>query len=515
MSFAEDDAEVDRITQQLEAVSDQLVGQRLDAIMGAFDAPDLVSAAAELLKLGAKWSPNRLALHLADALQLAALAGREAVFHDGEDADSFADGDVFSQPFKEQIEYFTQKRVKPTKAWTDAMRGVHDRAFVIAGATDTAMLTDFQQAIAKAITEGTGLDQFRQDFDEIVGRYGWRYKGKYGWRTRVIFETNVRTSYMAGRLKQMRDPDVVKLRPYWEYRHGETRRPQVPRRLHLKWHGVTLRHDDPWWNVHFPPNDWFCSCGVRTLSEADLKRRGKNGPDQAPGETFAPVIDPATGNLTERPQGVGYGWDYQPGHLWEQGLVPSSLLESGKVSLGNPRMAVEVDQPRPIGELVKEAKAFSTAPLADGLPPEDYVRAFLQPFGADIGEAVLFEDVTGTALPISDQLFRDRSGEIKVTKRGRHTFTPLLAEAIQDPDEIWLGVARKVDPADPDTEELIVDRRYIRADPKTGLMIVFEIGERFWDAVTAYVTTTKTGKPDLNALDRRRGGKLIYSRPKK
>jgi len=515
VSFAEDDAVVDGVTARLEAESDGLIGARLDAIEAALDAPDYATAAANVLQLGAKWSSKRLGLLVGDALLTAALRGREAVFLDAEEATGFADGDIFSQPFKEQIEFFTQKRVKPTQAWTDAMRGVHDRAFVIAGATDTAMLTDFQQAIAKAMREGTGLDQFRKDFDEIVGRYGWRYKGKYGWRTRVIFETNIRTSYMAGRLKQMRDPDVVRLRPYWEYRHGETRRPQVPRRLHLKWHRRVLRHDDPWWDTHFPPNDWFCSCGVRTLSEADLKRRGKSGPDPSPEDLRVPMIDPVTGNLTARPQGVGFGWDYQPGHLWEQGLVPSSLMEAGAPALENPRMAVDIDRPRPIDDLVKAARAFSAVQLPEDLAPEEYVRAFLRPFGADLGRAVLFEDVTGTPLPISDQLFRDRSGAIKVTKRGRHTFTPLLAEAILDPDEIWLGVARKVDPADPEAEELIVDRRYIRADPKSGLMVVFEIGERFWNAVTAYVTTTKTGKPDLNALDRRRGGKLIYSRRKK
>lgn len=451
---------------------------------------------------------------LADVLDLAALQGREAVFLDGEGWAEFAEFDVFSQPFKEQIDYFTQKRVKPTKAWTDAMRGIHDRAFVIAGAVDTAMLSDFQTAIAKAMTDGTGLDAFRKDFDRIVEQYGWKYKGEHGWRTRVIFETNIRTSYMAGRLKQMRDPDVVRSRPFWEYRHGETRQPKVPRKAHLAWHGKIYRHDDPWWEKHFPPNDWFCSCGVRTLSLADLKRRGKTGPDTAPGELFSPIIDPVTGQLTEKPQGVGYGWDYQPGHLWEQGLVPSSLLDQATALLENPRMAVSIDVPEPIETLVAQAKKFAAKPLPSGLEPEDYVRGFLKPFGADIGQAVLFEDAAGTKVPVSDQLFRDRRGEFKVLKRERAELTPLLAEALLDPDEIWIGVARKKDPVNPDLEELIVDRRYIRADVKSGLLVIFEIGERFWDAITAYTATTKTGKPDLKSLDRRRGGKLVYKRAK-
>lgn len=471
-----------------------------------------------MLELGAKWTPLLLGNLLSDLFTLSALQGRDAVFDDDGSEDggpSFADDAVTGQPFQEQIDFFRQKRLKPTKAWTDAMRGVHDRAFVVAGATDMDMLADFQNAIGSAIENGGTIEDFRKDFDRIVAKYGWQYKGERGFRSRVMFETNIRTSYMAGRLKQMRDPAVIKARPFWEYRHAMIRVPRNPRTLHVKWNGLCLAHDDPWWDTHFPPNGWFCTCGVRTLSLADLKRRGKDGPDKAPEDLMVPALDPVSGQLVERPQGIGFGWDYQPGHLWEQGLVPSALMDEGGPSLDNPRMAVSIDTPEPMADLLANAKPFAAAPLEDGLQPEDYVRAFLQPFGADLGQAVLFEDATGTKIPISDQLFRDRAGNLKVMKHDRATITPLLAEALRDPDEIWLGVANKTDPRDSSKQELVVDRRYIRADPKNGLMIVFEIGERFWQAITAYNTTTKKGTPDLGALDRRRGGKLLFKRQKR
>lgn len=478
-------------------------------------AESFEGAAASILNAGAKWTPDALGKLMGDALELSALQGREAAFQDGDDEASFAEPDVFNQPFKEQIEFFKQKRGKPTKAWTDALRGTHDRAFVIAGATDLAMLSDFQTAIAQAMEKGTTFADFRKDFDRIVHQYGWAYKGERGWRTRVIFETNLRTSHMAGRLKQMRDPDVLKLRPFWEYRHGETRKPKNPREQHRAWHGLCLAHDAPFWKTHFPPNDWFCSCGVRSLSYRDLKRRGKDGPDQAPQPLMRPAIDPVSGRLIELPQGVGYGWDYQPGDLWERGLTPSNLMEEGREALDNPRMAVEIDTPEPLDELLKAAKPFRAQLLEDGLEPEAYVKKFLEPFGADIGQAVLFEDKAGTRVPVSDQLFRDAAGVLKVTKRNRHRFVAMMAEALLDPDEIWMGVARKINAADGKTEELVVDRRYIRVDPSTGLQIVFEIGERVWEAVTSYNPTTKKGDPDFKALDRRRGGKLLYKRPKK
>lgn len=44
------------------------------------------------------------------------------------------------------------------------------------------------------------------------------------------------------------------------------------------------------------------------------------------------------------------------------------------------------------------------------------------------------------------------------------------------PDEIWIGAAAKADRINLDIEELLIDRRYIRADPDTGIVIVMEIG---------------------------------------
>jgi hypothetical protein len=89
--------------------------------------------------------------------------------------------------------------------------------------------------------------------------------------------------------------------------------------------------------------------------------------------------------------------------------VPSSLIDAGTGALENPRMAVAIDTPEPIADLLAAARPFKAEPLPEDLPAEDYVAAFLKPFGAKIGEAVLFEDAAGTRIPVSDQLFRDRS----------------------------------------------------------------------------------------------------------
>ncbi|WP_426037954.1 PBECR2 nuclease fold domain-containing protein [Cypionkella sp. TWP1-2-1b2] len=373
------------------------------------------------------------------------------------------------------------------------------------------MLEEFQDALAGHAANGGRVEDFAADFDRLVEKYGWDYRGERDWRIRTIFETSMRTSFMAGRLKQMRDPDVVKLRPFWQYIHADSRIPLTPRKLHTDWNGLVLRWDDPWWDTHFPPNDWLCSCGVKSLSRGDLRRRGKDGPDEAPRDALMPVIDPAFKQMIMKPAGIGYGWDYMPGDLWERGLVPSALIDEAGGAAAGLRQLVSIDTPEPIADLVARARPTAAQILAPDLPVEDYVTAFLKPFGAEIGRAVLFTDAAGVRMPISDQMLRTRDGEFKALKRGREIYAALMAETILDPDEIWIGLIEKANPANRAASDIWLDRRYIRAYPDLGFIAEFQIGRKWWEETTVYPTAGSTSEP-FKGLDVRRGGKLIWKR---
>jgi len=55
----------------------------------------------------------------------------------------------------------------------------------------------------------------------------------------------------------------------------------------------------------------------------------------------------------------------------------------------------------------------------------------------------------------------------------------LIAEALLDPDQIWIGVTAKIDPIDQDLEEPLIDLRCTRVDPDLGIVVVLE-GDREW-----------------------------------
>ncbi|MDO8933874.1 MAG: phage minor head protein, partial [Rhodocyclaceae bacterium] len=217
----------------------------------------------------------------------------------------------FNQPFGEQVAFFRRKLALPSERWDDIERAAHDRGFIVAGAMKTDLVADLQAAVGTAIEQGKSIQWFRQNFDAIVARHGWTgwtgegSKGGYAWRTRVIYQTNMATSYAAGRWAQLNDPDLVSLRPYWKYRHADG--VLHPRPLHLAWNGLVLPRDHPFWKTHFPPNGWGCHCSVSAASAAEYAAAQADGSAEPPAGWDA--VSPKTG----APVGIDRGFDYAPG----------------------------------------------------------------------------------------------------------------------------------------------------------------------------------------------------------
>ncbi|MGS1014105.1 phage head morphogenesis protein [Rhodanobacter sp. UC4450_H17] len=320
-----------------------------------------------------------------------------------------------SLPFKEQIAFFRAKRNVLTEAWTDLWLAEHDHAFMVAGANRIDLLVDLRAAVDRAIADGTGLEAFRSDFDRIVAKYGWAYNGGRNWRTRVIYETNLRTSYAAGRYSQLQALKTV--RPFWRYRHSDA--VQHPRPMHLAWNGLVLDADHPWWNTHFPPNGWGCQCTVEALNERDLKRLGKNGPDTAPPVDMQQVLVGKNGphpRQVETPAGVDPGFGYAPGKsAFERGATPpvnplarlaqDTLRKAGQLPAlaGAEALAQLLANPRIVRTLSSTFSALQLLVLGAGLlatteaPPDDAAVGALAP---DLVRALAGAGITPAAAPI-------------------------------------------------------------------------------------------------------------------
>ena len=275
----------------------------------------------------------------------------------------------FNTPFAEQLDFFRRKLDLPSARWDDIKRQAHDRAFIVAGVGKADLLADLHDAVDKAINEGRGLEQFRKDFRDIVQKHGWTgwtgegTKAGEAWRTKVIYQTNMSTSYAAGRYRQMTDPAYLKLRPDWRYVHSDS--VMHPRPLHLAWNGLVLAHDHPFWKTHFPPNGWGCQCRA-----VPVDRAGSG--DRTSPPAWWDQVDAKTGAQL----GIDRGFDYAPG-----ANVDTPLAQMVQDKLINYPAAIAKALAADVGGLVNLAlgAAKFTRPMPPVPPPADPLAAPSKP----------------------------------------------------------------------------------------------------------------------------------------
>jgi len=206
---------------------------------------------------------------------------------------------------EEMIGWFREKGYAVSWNWRDVWKHQHQQAFTVAKATDMDILVSIREEVEKAISEGTTLREFQNNLEPTLKKKGWWGKQTVvdettgeiievqlgsPWRLKTIYRTNLQTGYMRGRYQHQ--VKVTNRRPWWMY---DAVNDSNTRPSHAENDNEVRRHDDPWWDSHYPPNDWGCRCGVRTLSDRQLESRGLS-PATGPGEDFA-----------------GEGWDYNPG----------------------------------------------------------------------------------------------------------------------------------------------------------------------------------------------------------
>jgi uncharacterized protein with gpF-like domain len=117
-------------------------------------------------------------------------------------------------------------------------------------------------------------------------------------RLRTIFQTNMRSAFAAGQWERIQRTKAAL--PFLLY----VRTASVePRPEHLRWAGIILPADDPFWRTHFPPNGWQCKCAVRQVSkfEARDKLRQDGYTDQAPALGERTFVNRRTGEVVRVP----------------------------------------------------------------------------------------------------------------------------------------------------------------------------------------------------------------------
>lgn len=209
--------------------------------------------------------------------------------------------------FSEAIAYFAQKLNLDTDTWVEGQGIVQDAAFTVAAAKG-ALLQEIRDAVDRALAEGKSVQEFLKDFDTIADRWSddWNRNGNRAWRGQLIYEQNLRNAYAAGRYVQMTEPGVMKLRPYWQWRHGGSR---DPRPAHLALDGLVFEAG----KLPFhPPGGFNCRCKVFSLSRRDLERKGLKVSSLKRGD-MVEVLNPKTGERQKVKLEADPGFGHIPG----------------------------------------------------------------------------------------------------------------------------------------------------------------------------------------------------------
>lgn len=386
----------------------------------------------------------------------------------------------FSTP-PEVTEYLDRKGLKPGFSWLDVSPEEHAHAFTVAKATELELLTEFRQSLSAAIAEGRGYETWRDGVRQRLKALGWArprlvedptgreparaVNFASDRRLRTIYWGNTASARSAGQWQRAQRTKAVL--PYILYVRTTA---ADPRPEHLRWVGVILPIDDPFWQTHWPPNGWLCKCTVRQIGSSERSRLlnatkmpdGTWYTDTAPEIVTRPFVNRRTGEVHQVPEGIDAGWETNPGRTRATTLIQN--LEA-RLAGAEP------------GDATKALQDLWSDPyvrVAPKLQPKAWLPAGVsEPLAAELGARSPVASITGEAVA-------ERIGRHGMAVEDFQVLPIMLREAIVLPDPRG--------------------KRSVRA-------LLYRDGKTWW---RAFVTRSETGYLRVTSLHQQDASKVRH-----
>lgn len=184
---------------------------------------------------------------------------------------------------EEAIRYFESKGYVIGFNFHDIEPEAHAKAFTVAGVLKLDVLNDLRDGLQSVLDNGDTLAGFKKNMIPLLEQKGWIGKGLVAdpetgelegkqltpRRLQTIFDTNIQSSYGAGRWAQQMENAGD--RPFLE-RVAVMDTHTRPK--HAALNGFTARIDDPCWDFMYPPDGYGCRCRTRARSADDVEKNG-------------------------------------------------------------------------------------------------------------------------------------------------------------------------------------------------------------------------------------------------
>lgn len=177
----------------------------------------------------------------------------------------------FKKPPAKALESLEAKgdKMVVTQSWKDLSSEAHRQAFTVAKVTSADLLQEIYDHMMNCVKNNKSVDEFINTMQPRLKEAGWT--GASPHRLKIIFNTNLHIAQAKHKFNQMKFLGDKGYRPYWEYLPSTAEEPDP---LHKEFYHLVLPYDDEFWDTYYPPSRFGCQCGVRALTEAQVKRKG-------------------------------------------------------------------------------------------------------------------------------------------------------------------------------------------------------------------------------------------------
>lgn len=167
----------------------------------------------------------------------------------------------FSLEFREALEAFLRREVVSPDEWADLSDSMRLRAFSATRLASEQVIQRARDLVERHLADGGTVRGFILALQAEEVSLGIEPSTPH--YIENVARTNTQMAYGQGRLQQLDHPDVIRARPYVEYRTAQDTR---VRPSHAALDGVVFdRANDPGWRRYAPPLGYQCRCSVVTV----------------------------------------------------------------------------------------------------------------------------------------------------------------------------------------------------------------------------------------------------------
>lgn len=187
------------------------------------------------------------------------------------------------EQFDEALRFFGSRVVMTQNFAVDLDAKARTEAFWIGTGLQIEAVNKIFLEIEQAIADGESFEDFRKRIGKDLLPNDAHAE--------TVFRNATQRAYNAGRWEQMRDPEMMRARPFWMFDAVLDSATTV---ICKDADGTILPAEHSWWERNLPPRHHRCRSSLRSLRKSEAERRGiaTDGPNEAqPGFGAAPSGD--------------------------------------------------------------------------------------------------------------------------------------------------------------------------------------------------------------------------------